>query len=178
VKRGGAVHIFSIFYTHHRVPNEHMVTINVDTITNNYMKLFMWSKLMKYYFKKIDKSFHQRSLISVFQIWFNVYLLTSYMTRFGLWIFMSKNTHDFWLCDNSLSADLNVGHIKLTTYISATLRRMQDKYRICYFILQSVHLLYKYAIRIHFCFIRTTNKLSLYPIAMYSGGRRQVWNWY
>ena len=36
-----AVHIFSIFYTHHRVPNEHMMTINFDTITNNYMKLFM-----------------------------------------------------------------------------------------------------------------------------------------
>ena len=27
--------------------------------------------------KKKDTSFHQRSLISVFQIWFNVYLLTS-----------------------------------------------------------------------------------------------------
>jgi hypothetical protein len=39
-----------------------------------------------------------RVFISVFQIWFNVYLLTSYMTRFGLWIFMSKITHDFWLC--------------------------------------------------------------------------------
>ena len=26
-----------------------------------------------------------RVFISVFQIWFNVYLLTSYMTRFGLW---------------------------------------------------------------------------------------------
>ena len=37
----GAVHIFSIFYTQHRVPNEHMMTINFDTITNNYMKLFM-----------------------------------------------------------------------------------------------------------------------------------------
>jgi hypothetical protein len=35
--------------------------------------------------------------ISVIQIWLNVYLLTSYMTRFGLWIFMSKITHDFWL---------------------------------------------------------------------------------
>jgi hypothetical protein len=52
-------------------------------------------------------------------------------------------------------------------------------------ILQSVHLLYKYAMRIIFCFIRTrriifqpTNKLSWYPVAMYSGGRRQVWNWY
>jgi FlaA1/EpsC-like NDP-sugar epimerase len=38
------------------------------------------------------------NFISVFQIWLNVYLLTSYMTRFGLWIFMSKITHDFWLC--------------------------------------------------------------------------------
>ena len=61
------------------------------------------------------------------------------------------------------------------------------------FILQSVHLLYKYTIQINFCFIRTrrinfsyytnklfqpTNKLSCYPVAMYSGGRRQVWNWY
>ena len=46
-----------------------------------------WWNIIK---KNIDTSFHQRSLISVFQIWFNVYLLTSYMTRFGLWIFMSK----------------------------------------------------------------------------------------
>jgi len=38
---GSALNIFSIFYTHHRVPNEHMMTINFDTITNNYMKLFM-----------------------------------------------------------------------------------------------------------------------------------------
>jgi hypothetical protein len=35
------VHTFSIFYTHHRVPYEHMMTINFDAITNNYMKLFM-----------------------------------------------------------------------------------------------------------------------------------------
>ena len=50
------------------------------------------------------------------------------------------------------------------------------------FILQSVYLLYKYAIRIHFYFIRTrrinfsyyTNKLSWYPVAMYSGGHKQV----
>ena len=44
------------------------------------------------------------------------------------------------------------------------------------FILQSVHLLYKYAIRIHFLinFSYYTNKLSWYPVAMYSRGRRQV----
>jgi hypothetical protein len=41
---------------------------------------------------------------------------------------------EYILCMLSLSADLNVGHIKLTTYISATLRRIQDKYRICYYI--------------------------------------------
>jgi hypothetical protein len=35
-----------------------------------FMKLFMWSKL--------------RSLISVFRIWFNVYLLTSYMTEISM----------------------------------------------------------------------------------------------
>ena len=40
-EKGGAVHIFSIFYTHHRVPNEHMMIINFDTITNNYMKLLI-----------------------------------------------------------------------------------------------------------------------------------------
>jgi hypothetical protein len=32
-KGGGAVHIFSIFYTHHRVPNEHMMTIKVEKDT-------------------------------------------------------------------------------------------------------------------------------------------------
>ena len=40
MKKGGVL-IFSIFYTHHRVPNEHMMTINFDTITNNNMKLFI-----------------------------------------------------------------------------------------------------------------------------------------
>ena len=37
-KRGGgsALNIISIFYTHHRIPNKHMMTINFDTITNNY----------------------------------------------------------------------------------------------------------------------------------------------
>jgi hypothetical protein len=40
-KRGGsALNIFSIFYTHHRIPNEHMMTINFDTITNNYEVIY------------------------------------------------------------------------------------------------------------------------------------------
>jgi hypothetical protein len=94
------VHIFSIFYTHHRVPNEHMMIwwqlslIRPQIIIWSYLCDQNWWNIIK---KKIDTSFHQRSLISVFQIRFNVYLLTSYMTRFGLWIFMRESTHDFWL---------------------------------------------------------------------------------
>jgi hypothetical protein len=52
------------------------MTINFDTITNNYEVIYVIKTVMKYYLKKI--------VVSVFQIWFNVYLLTSYMTRFGL----------------------------------------------------------------------------------------------
>ena len=78
-KGGSALHIFSIFYTHHRVPNEHMMKINFDTITNNYEVIYVIKTVMKYYLKKKIRVF-----ISVFQIWFNVYLLASYMTRFGL----------------------------------------------------------------------------------------------
>ena len=40
-ERGWAVHIFSIFYTHHGVPNEHMMTINFDTITNIYEVIYV-----------------------------------------------------------------------------------------------------------------------------------------
>jgi hypothetical protein len=47
---GSALHIFSIFYTHHRVPNEHMMKINFDTITNNYEVIYVIKTVMKYYF--------------------------------------------------------------------------------------------------------------------------------
>ena len=57
---GSASNIFSIFYTHHRIPNEHMMTINFDTITNNYEVIYVIKTVMKYYLKKIDTSFHQR----------------------------------------------------------------------------------------------------------------------
>jgi hypothetical protein len=45
-KKGGgevdsALNIFSIFYTHHRIPNEHMMTINIDTIINNYEVIYV-----------------------------------------------------------------------------------------------------------------------------------------
>jgi hypothetical protein len=43
-KRGGggsALNICSIFYTHHRIPNETMMTINFDTIANNYEVIFI-----------------------------------------------------------------------------------------------------------------------------------------
>jgi hypothetical protein len=97
-KKRGAVHqIYFRSFTHingFQMNIWQLILIRSQII----MKLFMWSKLMKYYFKKI----YMRVFISVFQIWFNVYLPTSYMTRFGLWIFMSKITHDFWLWDEHL----------------------------------------------------------------------------
>ena len=49
-----------------------MMTINFDTITNNYEVIYVIKTVMKYYLKKKIRVF-----ISVFQIWFNVYLLTS-----------------------------------------------------------------------------------------------------
>ena len=58
------------------------------------------------------------------------YIGTNSLNILTYGIYVMYANHD----DNSLSADLNVGHIKLTTYISATLRRIQDKYRICYYI--------------------------------------------
>ena len=53
-KRGGgsALNIFSTFYTYHRIPNKHMMTINFDTITNNYEVIYVIKTVMKYYFKK------------------------------------------------------------------------------------------------------------------------------
>ena len=50
-KKGGgsALNIFSIFYTHQRIPNKHMMTINFDTITNNYEVIYVIKTVMKYY---------------------------------------------------------------------------------------------------------------------------------
>ena len=59
-KGGSALNIFSIFYTHHWIPNKYMMTINFDTITNSYEVIYVIKTVMKYYFKKIDTSFHQR----------------------------------------------------------------------------------------------------------------------
>ena len=56
---GSALNIISIFYTHHRIPNKHMMTINFDTITNNYEVIYVIKTVMKYHLKKIDTSFHQ-----------------------------------------------------------------------------------------------------------------------
>ena len=49
---GSALNIFSIFYTHHRILNKHMMTINFDTITNNYEVIYVIKTVMKYYLKK------------------------------------------------------------------------------------------------------------------------------
>ena len=65
-KRGGGgggggqcIKYNSIFYTHHRIPNKHMMTINFDTITNNYEVIYVIKTVIKYHLKKIDTSFHQ-----------------------------------------------------------------------------------------------------------------------
>jgi hypothetical protein len=36
------------------------MTINFDTITNNYEVIYVIKTVMKYYLKKIDTRFHQR----------------------------------------------------------------------------------------------------------------------
>ena len=56
---GSALNIISIFYTHHRISNKHMMTINFDTITNDYEVIYVIKTVMKYHLKKIDTSFHQ-----------------------------------------------------------------------------------------------------------------------
>ena len=57
-KRGGGSAL-NIFSTHHRIPNKHMMTINFDTITNNYEVIYVIKTVMKYHLRKIDTSFHQ-----------------------------------------------------------------------------------------------------------------------
>jgi hypothetical protein len=56
---GSALNIISIFYTHHRIPNKDMMTINFDTITSNYEVIYVIKTVMKYHLKKMDTSFHQ-----------------------------------------------------------------------------------------------------------------------
>jgi hypothetical protein len=45
---GSALNICSIFSTQHRIPNEHMMTINFDTITNYYEVIYVIKTVMKY----------------------------------------------------------------------------------------------------------------------------------
>ena len=58
---GSALNIISIFYTHHRIPNKHMMTINFDTITNNYEVIYVIKTVMKYHFKKNRYEFSSAS---------------------------------------------------------------------------------------------------------------------
>jgi hypothetical protein len=53
-----ALNIFSIFYTHHRIPNKHMMTINFDTITNNYEVIYVIKTDEILFF--LNMSFHRR----------------------------------------------------------------------------------------------------------------------
>jgi hypothetical protein len=61
-KKGGfGEQCIKYIYTHQRIPNEHIMTINFDTITNNYEVIYVIKTVMKYYLKKKrDTSFHQR----------------------------------------------------------------------------------------------------------------------
>ena len=71
-KRGGsALNIFSIFYTHHRIPNKHM-TINFDTITNNYEVIYVIKTVEILFKKNIYASFHQRLPNMVQRLFANV----------------------------------------------------------------------------------------------------------
>jgi hypothetical protein len=46
--------------------NEHMMTINFDTIANNYEVIYVIITVMKYYLKKIDTSFHKKYIMHFF----------------------------------------------------------------------------------------------------------------
>jgi hypothetical protein len=56
VKKGGdsALNMCSIFYTvtHHPIPNETMMTINFDTIANNYEVIYVIKK--KQFYEIVD----------------------------------------------------------------------------------------------------------------------------
>ena len=106
-KGGSALHIFWIFYTHHRVPNEHMMKINFDTITNNYEVIYVIKTVMKYYFLKIDTSFHQRLPNMVQRLFADV-------IHDAIWF---MNIHDFWLWTINVIIPLGLTH---ATYLTLT----------------------------------------------------------
>ena len=56
-KKGGGQCIKYIFDLLHT--SSDMMTINFDTITNNYEVIYVIKTVMKYHLKKIDTSFHQ-----------------------------------------------------------------------------------------------------------------------
>ena len=56
-----ALNIFSIFCTHHRIPNKHMMTINFDTITNNYEVIYNVIKTDEILLKKNRYEFSSAS---------------------------------------------------------------------------------------------------------------------
>ena len=58
---GSALNIFSIFYTHYRIPNKHMMTINFDTITNNYEVIYNVIKTDEILLKKNRYEFSSAS---------------------------------------------------------------------------------------------------------------------
>jgi hypothetical protein len=62
------------FYTHHRIPNKHMTTINFEVI-------YVIKTVMKYYLKKIDASFHQRFPNMVQRLFADTLYISSIVTN-------------------------------------------------------------------------------------------------
>ena len=84
------LNICSIFYTHHRIPNETMMTINFDTIANNYEVIYV-IKTDKILLTKI--AFIDQRLPNLVQRLFSDVIYDA------IWLMniQSKSTYDFWL---------------------------------------------------------------------------------
>ena len=91
-KKGGGgqciKYIFDLLHTS-SIPNKHMMTINFDTITNNYEVIYVIKTVMKYHLKKNRYEFS-----SVFHM---VHLFADVIND-AIWFMNIRSiTHDFWL---------------------------------------------------------------------------------
>ena len=131
--RGSALNIFSIFNAHHRIPNEHMMTINFDTITNNNEVIYVIKTVMKYYLKKNRYEFS----VSVFQIWFNVYLLIWFMN-------IHEQNHPWFLAMDSLPIVVPGNACTEHPLISVTYLGIEAERIVPIFLLKTPGNIYKY----------------------------------
>ena len=71
MENASALNIFSIFYTHHRIPNKHMMTINFDTITlhlsfSRYSFASKHIQCLAHYYKWYEKTWEMVVLVIIF----------------------------------------------------------------------------------------------------------------